>query len=70
VKASSGRSYGFEVRARLPDIAMFGHGAKLLAKDVDLLKAVLSGEPCTDTLRGAAEPSFRELRGRKSREPE
>ncbi len=56
VKASSGRSYGFEVRARLPDIAMFGHGAKLLAKDVDLLKAVLSGEPCADTLRRAAEP--------------
>ena len=56
VKASSGRSYGFEVRARLPDIAMFGHGAKLLAKDVGLLTAVLSSEPCTDTLRGAAEP--------------
>ena len=56
VKASSGRSYGFEVRARLPDIAMFGHGARLLAKDLNLLKAVLSNEPCTDTLRGAAEP--------------
>jgi 3-hydroxyisobutyrate dehydrogenase len=56
VKASSGRSYGFEVRARLPDIAMFGHGAKLLAKDVGLLKAILNSEPSTDTLRGAAEP--------------
>ena len=56
VKASSGRSYGFEVRARLADIAMFGHGAKLLAKDVGLLTAVLSGESCTDTLRSAAEP--------------
>jgi 3-hydroxyisobutyrate dehydrogenase len=56
VKASSGRSYGFEVRARLSDIAMFGHGAKLLAKDVGLLTAVLSNEPCTDILRGAAEP--------------
>ena len=56
VKASSGRSYGFEVRARLPDIAMFGHGAKLLAKDVGLLTAILSSEPCTDTLRAAAEP--------------
>ena len=56
VKASSGRSYGFEVRARLPDIAMFAHGAKLLAKDVGLLAAVLSGEPFTDTLRSAAEP--------------
>jgi 3-hydroxyisobutyrate dehydrogenase len=56
VKASSGRSYGFEVRARLSDIATFGHGAKLLAKDVGLLTAVLGSEPCTDTLRGAAEP--------------
>jgi 3-hydroxyisobutyrate dehydrogenase len=56
VKASSGRSYGFEVRARLPDIAMFGHGARLLAKDVGLLTSVLSSEPCTDTLRGVAEP--------------
>lgn len=56
VKASSGRSYGFEVRARLSDIAIFGHGARLLVKDLNLLKAVLSNEPCTDTLRGAAEP--------------
>jgi 3-hydroxyisobutyrate dehydrogenase-like beta-hydroxyacid dehydrogenase len=56
VKASSGRSYGFEVRARLSDIARFGHGAKLLAKDVGLLTTVLSHEPCTATLRGAAEP--------------
>ena len=56
VKASSGRSYGFDVRARLPDISMFGHGAKLLAKDVGLLKAILGNEPHTDTLRRAAEP--------------
>ena len=56
VKASSGRSYGFEVRARLPDIAKFGHGAKLLAKDVGLLTAVLSNDPCAGILRGAAEP--------------
>jgi 3-hydroxyisobutyrate dehydrogenase len=56
VKASSGRSYGFDVRARLPDIGKFGHGAKLLAKDVGLLKAILGGEPCTETLRRTAEP--------------
>jgi 3-hydroxyisobutyrate dehydrogenase-like beta-hydroxyacid dehydrogenase len=56
VKASSGRSYGFEVRARLPDIAMFGHGARLLAKDVGLLTAVLKNEPYTNTLRDAAQP--------------
>ena len=56
VKASSGRSYGFEVRARLPDIAMFGHGAKLLAKDVGLLAAVSSSDPGTATLINAAQP--------------
>jgi 3-hydroxyisobutyrate dehydrogenase len=56
IKASSGRSYGFEVRARLPDIAQFGHGAKLLAKDVGLLDAVLSDDSCFATLRGAAQP--------------
>lgn len=56
VKASSGRSYGFEVRARLVDIGLFGHGARLLAKDVGLLKALRGGESNTDTLRGVAEP--------------
>jgi 3-hydroxyisobutyrate dehydrogenase len=56
VKASSGRSYGFEVRARLPDIALFGHGAKLLAKDVGLLATLLRNDPCCGILRGAAEP--------------
>ena len=56
VKASSGRSYGFEVRARLPDIGMFEHGASLLAKDVGLLKAILRGDSNTDILRGVAEP--------------
>jgi len=56
IKASSGRSYGFEVRARLPDIALFGHGAKLLAKDVGLLAAVLGNDPGLAVLRSAAEP--------------
>jgi 3-hydroxyisobutyrate dehydrogenase len=56
VKASSGRSYGFEVRARLPDIALFSHGAKLLAKDVGLLATVLSDDRCGAILRGTAEP--------------
>lgn len=56
VKTSSGRSYAFEVRARLPDIAMFGHGAKLLAKDVGLLTAILGENPSCASLRGAAEP--------------
>jgi 3-hydroxyisobutyrate dehydrogenase len=56
VKASSGRSYAFDVRARLPDIGLFGHGAKLLAKDVGLLASVLNDDPCCAVLRGAAEP--------------
>jgi 3-hydroxyisobutyrate dehydrogenase len=56
VKVSSGRSYGFEVRARLPDIRLFGHGAQLLAKDVGLLAAVLNDDPSGALLRRAAEP--------------
>ncbi len=41
VKVSSGRSFGFEVAARLPAPSAFGHGAMLLAKDVRLLGEVL-----------------------------
>jgi 3-hydroxyisobutyrate dehydrogenase len=69
VKASSGRSYGFEVRARLPDVSLFGHGAKLLAKDVDLLKATLGDEPCTEILRSTAEPFLERIaRAQKAQE--
>jgi 3-hydroxyisobutyrate dehydrogenase len=56
IKASSARSYGFEVRARLPDIARFSHGAKLLAKDVSLLAAVLGEDPCCAILQHTAKP--------------
>lgn len=63
VKASSGRSFGFEVRARLPDVALFGHGAKLLEKDVGLLSAVLADDPSVAALRAAASP-FLERIGR------
>ncbi|WP_336967767.1 NAD(P)-dependent oxidoreductase [Sphingobium aromaticiconvertens] len=45
VRVSSGRSYGFEVAARLPDPTAFAHGAKLLAKDVRLLGEVLGDDP-------------------------
>jgi 3-hydroxyisobutyrate dehydrogenase-like beta-hydroxyacid dehydrogenase len=55
VKASSGRSFGFDVRARLPDVALFGHGAKLLEKDVGLLSAVLENDPDVERLRAAAQ---------------
>jgi 3-hydroxyisobutyrate dehydrogenase len=45
VKVSSGRSYGFEVAARLPRPNAFAHGARLLAKDVRLLGEVLGAGP-------------------------
>jgi 3-hydroxyisobutyrate dehydrogenase len=56
VKASSGRSYGFEVYARLPSPSAFAHGAKLLAKDVRLLGEVLGEDPSFRGLRDLAQP--------------
>jgi 3-hydroxyisobutyrate dehydrogenase len=64
VKASSGRSYGFEVYGRLPSPAAFGHGAKLLAKDVRLLGEILGAEPSFAPLRDVAAP-FLELAQRQ-----
>ncbi len=60
VKASSGRSFGFETYARLPNPAAFAHGAALLAKDVRLLDEVLGDDPSFVPLRDAAIP-FLEL---------
>lgn len=45
VNASSGRSFGFEVYARLPAPRAFTHGATMLLKDTDLLAAILPGSP-------------------------
>jgi 3-hydroxyisobutyrate dehydrogenase len=56
VKASSGRSYGFEVYSRLPSPAAFGHGAKLLAKDVRLLGEILGADPSFAPFREVAGP--------------
>jgi 3-hydroxyisobutyrate dehydrogenase-like beta-hydroxyacid dehydrogenase len=56
VKASSGRSFGFETYARLPSPAAFSVGAPLLAKDVRLLGEVLGGDPSFAPLRDAAVP--------------
>jgi 3-hydroxyisobutyrate dehydrogenase-like beta-hydroxyacid dehydrogenase len=67
VKVSSGRSYGFEVYARLPQPQAFGHGARLLAKDVRLLGEVLGGEPAFAPFRDVAGP-FLELAGVPQRE--
>lgn len=44
VKVSSGRSFGFEVGARMPNPQAFAHGARLLDKDVRLLGEVLHGD--------------------------
>lgn len=41
IQASSGRSFGFEVFARLPSPAAFATGAPMLLKDINLLKSVL-----------------------------
>lgn len=56
VNASSGRSFGFEVFARLPSPAAFAHGAPLLTKDVNLLKTVLPDHDGAEALRVAAAP--------------
>lgn len=54
IKVSSGRSFGFEVYARLPTPAAFAHGAPLLMKDVKLLGAILPAHPGQQALRDAA----------------
>lgn len=56
IKASSGRSFGFEVYARLPTPQAFSHGAPLLVKDVDLLKSTLPDDHGAEELRRAADP--------------
>ena len=56
VRNSSGRSYGFEIAARLPTPAAFAIGAPLLVKDVGLLTAILPDHPGAGLLRDAAAP--------------
>jgi 3-hydroxyisobutyrate dehydrogenase len=59
VKASSGRSMGFEVYARQASPAAFAHGARLLAKDVRLLgEALGTGDPRYAAFRDLTEPFF------------
>lgn len=53
IKHSSGRSFGFEVYARLPAPAAFAHGGKLLRKDVDLLGTITASD---NALARAADP--------------
>ncbi|EJL31138.1 NAD(P)-dependent oxidoreductase [Novosphingobium sp. AP12] len=54
VNASSGRSFGFEVYARVPEPRAFEHGARMLLKDTDLLAAILPGSPDTQLLETSA----------------
>jgi 3-hydroxyisobutyrate dehydrogenase len=56
VKASSGRSYGFEVYGRLPAPSAFAHGAKLLAKDLRLLGEILGADSSFAPFRAVAQP--------------
>ena len=55
IKASSGRSFGFEIYSRLPSPAAFAHGAPLLIKDVNLLVEVLGGDENASVLKSAAD---------------
>lgn len=55
INASSGRSYAFEVYARLPAPAAFAMGAALLNKDVNLLASTLGGDENTELLKSAAD---------------
>lgn len=56
VRESSGRSFGFDVYARLPSPGAFAIGAPMLTKDVGLLKQVLPDDWGAEALRAAAEP--------------
>lgn len=61
VKVSSGRSFGFEVCARLPQPGAFAHGGKLLDKDVRLLGELLGDDPAYAALRDVARPFLDEV---------
>lgn len=56
IKASSGRSFGMEVYARMANPQAFNHGGKLLAKDVALLGALLGDDPAFAMLESVATP--------------
>jgi len=54
IKASSGRSFGFETYARLPTPQAFAHGGALLAKDVRLLGELCGADPSVAPIRELA----------------
>ena len=55
LKASSGQSFGLEVRGRIPSPQAFTHGGTLLFKDLRILRAVLGDERGATGLWNAAE---------------
>lgn len=62
--ASSGRSFGLEVRARMPVPTSFAHGAALLKKDVRLLGEVLGERDAAfRALQDAAAPFLAQALG-------
>lgn len=58
VKASSGRSFGFDVCARISHPAAWKHGAALLEKDVRLLGESLGDSPAFAPFRDLTTPFF------------
>jgi 3-hydroxyisobutyrate dehydrogenase len=54
IAASSGRSFSFDVRARMSAPTDFKHGARLLAKDVRLLGEAAGNDVAFDRLRDTA----------------
>lgn len=65
VKASSGRSFGFEVYARLPTPAAFAQGAPLLTKDTRLLGTILPESDDASALIEAARPFLEAATGER-----
>lgn len=63
IKVSSGRSFGFDVFARLTKPTDFAHGAALLHKDVNLLVKILPGNTGTDLMQATATPFLAEATG-------
>ncbi len=61
VSESSGRSYAFDVYARLPDPRSFAVGAPLLAKDVGLLIDMLGRDDHAQLLRMSADHFLKEV---------
>ena len=65
IRDSSGRSFGFEVAARLPTPAAFAIGAPLLVKDVGLLSAILPDHPGARLMCDTAAPFLTAATGKK-----